>query len=520
LRPLDFFEVAASAYRDRVALVDGGVQRSYAQVDLTTRRLARALRDCGVADEDRVALYSWSDARVLPCMVAVMRAGGVLVPINAALSADSVVAFLKVVKPRSLVYHPRARAAVDRIRSAVGGIASVLSLDEAAGEGWRAGPSTDEDALPDWGDSCGNAQRIVTIVQTGGTTGTAKGVTIRTAAYTSYIEAYRRFLHFDDDEPVCLTTSQLTPAALGMIFVMSTLGARHIVMPTFSASAALDSIERHRVTHLWLPATGLHALLEHPRLHRCDLASVRAVIVGGSAVARADLAKAVETFGPCVRHSYGQVETGILAWLDERTIARAVAGDHPERLGSCGRINEAMRVAIVDGRGTLAPPGVVGEVVARGRGVSDYVDDPELTAATRRSGWHHTGDLGYIDADGFLFLVGRLKDVILTGGATVYAAEVEATLLELASVEECAVVGTPDALLGEVVTAVIAPRTPEPPSAADIGAYCRLRLGGVKSPKRIEFWRQMPKTAAGKIDKRAIRVALQDVVTPRASQAC
>lgn len=512
MRPLDFLDLAADTYADRIALVIGDTPYTYAQVNALSHSLARGLQAHGLRAQDRIAIYSSSDARAFLCMFAIMRAGGVVVPVNAAMSLDSSRAFLSHVQARWL-FAPE--ALIDRASELQAGVPSLTNI-------WSLGldPNSDRPSLAslqrdggrgqaaEWADSTGNLDRIVTIAPTSGTSGLAKGVAIRTAAYTSYLEAYRRFLAYDDDRPVSLTASQLTPASLGMAVVMYSLGACQRVMPTFNATHVLETIETRRVTHLWLPPTGLAALLNCSDRSRRDLSSLRALVTGGASVSPAHLREAATAFGASVCHTYGQMETGTLAWLDSRAIGRAVAGDHPERLASCGRINDMMRVAVMDSEGELLPSGRVGEVVARGRGISEYFGDPVLTVAARRHGWHRTGDLGYIDADRYLFIVGRIKDLVITGGCNVRPAEVERCILDMPEVDSCAVVGLPDDLLGEVVTAVVVTKTAARLSADEVNRHCRNRLGAMQAPKRILFRNELPMTAAGKIDKIALRATL------------
>jgi len=196
----------------------------------------------------------------------------------------------------------------------------------------------------------------------------------------------------------------------------------------------------------------------------------------------------------------------LLTWLDPATVAAAAAGDHPERLRSCGRSTYAVRLAIMDDKGRLLPPNERGEIVARGNLVNPgYYNLPEATAEIRAFGWHHTGDVGYMDEDGYFYIVDRKKDMIISGGFNVYSAEVEAAVMELREVRECAVIGVPSDTWGEAVKAVIVLRDGESLTEGSVIAHCKDRLGGVKSPKSVEFWPEIPKTPAGKTDKKAVR---------------
>lgn len=196
----------------------------------------------------------------------------------------------------------------------------------------------------------------------------------------------------------------------------------------------------------------------------------------------------------------------LLTWLDARTVAAAAAGDHPERLGSCGKASSAVRLAVMDEEGRILPPHERGEIVARGALVTPgYYNMPEATAEIRAHGWHHTGDLGFVDEEGYFYIVDRKKDLIITGGFNVYCAEVEADVMALPQVLECAVIGVPDETWGEAVKAIIVLREGESLTEQAVIDHCKAKLGGVKSPKSVEFRKEILKTPAGKTDRKALR---------------
>lgn len=197
----------------------------------------------------------------------------------------------------------------------------------------------------------------------------------------------------------------------------------------------------------------------------------------------------------------------LLTFLDAKTLAAAAAGDHPERLRSCGKPTSAVRLAIMDDQGRILPANERGEIVARGSLVCDgYFNMPEATAEIRAYGWHHTGDVGYIDEDGYVYIVDRKKDMIVTGGFNVYCAEVEAGIMALPQVRECAVIGVPDEKWGEAVKAFVVVKDGESLTEAEVLAHCKTKLGGMKSPKSIAFRADIPKTPAGKTDRKSLRV--------------
>jgi acyl-CoA synthetase (AMP-forming)/AMP-acid ligase II len=248
-------------------------------------------------------------------------------------------------------------------------------------------------------------------------------------------------------------------------------------------------------------------MLAHPKLGDFNYSSLRRLLIAAAPVSPDKFKKGIEVFGPCLCQSYGQTEAPMyMTFLDPATAAAAAAGDHPERLRSCGKPTLPVRLAIMDDDGKILPPLKTGEIVARGALVgAGYHNLPEATAEIRTHGWHHTGDVGYRDEDGFFYIVDRMKDMIITGGFNVFSAEVEACVMELPQVRECAVIGVPDEKWGEAVKAIVALRDGEALNEAAIIAHCKTRLGGVKSPKSVEFWSEIPKTPAAKTDKRAIR---------------
>jgi acyl-CoA synthetase (AMP-forming)/AMP-acid ligase II len=359
----------------------------------------------------------------------------------------------------------------------------------------------------DWSDAYGNLERLVGIVPTGGTTGAAKGVRVTSLAWGTMTEMASHYWRVDDIDPVCLNVAPLSHAAGVVAFTMFTLGATNVILPKFDALEVLESIERLRVTHLFLPPTAFYQLLSHPQIGDYDYSSLRVLLLAGSPVWPDKLQKGVEVFGPCICQCYGQTEAPmLLTWLDQKTVAAAAAGKHSERLRSCGQATSAVRLAIMDEAGRLLPPNQTGEIVARGTLIAEgYYKMPEATAEIRAFGWHHTGDVGYMDSHGYFYIVDRKKDMIITGGFNVYCAEVEAAIMALPQVHECAVIGVPHDVWGEAVKAIVVVRANERLAQEAVIAHCKARLGGVKAPKSVDFREEIPKTPAGKIDRKELR---------------
>jgi acyl-CoA synthetase (AMP-forming)/AMP-acid ligase II len=510
MRAIDYFDRAAEEYAGRPALVDGGIRYSYTQLRDATQVLAAAMRANGLDAEDRVAIYSLNDARVLVCMLSIMRAGGAWVPINYRNAIDANIEFMNYSEVRWLFYHSGFQEQVEQIRKLVPSLRNLVCIDATG----RGDPSLEQFMARDksagevdWGDPLGNPDRLVGLVPTGGTTGPAKGVRVTTVSWAMFTEMVGHYWRCEGIDPVCLSTAPLSHAAGVVSFAMFTLGATNVVMPRFDAWEVLQNIERFRVTHLFVPPTAFYALLDHPHVRDFKYTSLRVLLLAASPVSPDRVRQGVEVFGPCICQCYGQTEAPmLLTWLDQKTVAAAAAGDHPERLRSCGRATYGVRLAIMDDEGHLLPPNQTGEIVARGSLVTPgYHNLPEATAEIRRYGWHHTGDVGYQDANGFFYIVDRKKDMIITGGFNVFSAEVEASIMSLPEVFECAVIGVPDEKWGETVKAIIVLRRGQSLREDSVLAHCRAKLGGVKSPKTVEFVAEIPKTPAGKIDRKLLR---------------
>lgn len=510
MRAIDYFDKGAEANPDAIAMVDGDARYSYQETRAITERIARAMWASGLRGPQCAGIYSHNHAGVLFSMLGIMRAGAVWVPVNYRNAIDANVEYMNYVEMAWLFYHSSFGESVAAIQARVPSLRHLVCLDaEGCGHPSLEQFMTKADDAPqfDWGDEYGNLERLVGLVPTGGTTGPAKGVLVTSRAWGTMTEMATHYWRGDVSHPVCLNTAPLSHAAGVVGFTMFALGATNVIMPKFDAGEVLRNIERFRVSHLFLPPTAFYNLLAHPDLGKFGYSSLRVFLLAGSPVSPDKLKRGVEVFGPCICQSYGQTEAPmLLTFLDAKTVAAAAAGDHPERLASCGKPTSAVRLGIMNDEGRILSPHQRGEIVARGTLVTGgYYKMPEATAEIRAHGWHHTGDVGYMDDDGYVYIVDRKKDMIITGGFNVYCAEVEAAIMALPQVHECAVIGVPDETWGEAVKAVVVLREGEALREDDVLGHCKARLGGVKTPKSVEFWPEIPKTAAGKIDRKTIR---------------
>ena len=508
MRNIDYFDRSAERHPDRAVIVDGETRWTYAEAGRMSHRLALAMASAGLEAQAPVAIFSPNHASVLLVLLGLWRAGAVWVPVNTRNALDANIDYLNYVRAGWLFYHSSFAAEAAEVKARVPSLQHLVCLDAPDG----AHPSLEsfmatggDGGFPDRGDPVGNPADLVAIIATGGTTGAAKGVRVPNRSWGTLMETIGALMPATD--PVCLASAPLTHAAGPVAMAAIAMGATVVVLPRFDAELVMRAIGEHRVTHMFLPPTALYAMLAHPGARRFDYSSLKYFLLAGSPVSPDKFRQAVEVFGPCLCQSYGQTEAHmIVTWLPPEVVSAAAGGEHPERLMSCGRPSYSVRVEIMDDEGRLLPAGEVGEIVVRGGLVGDgYFELPDATAEARAFGWHHTGDVGRKDEQGFVYIVDRKKDMIVTGGFNVFSAEVEAAVMELDGVRECAVIGAPDERWGEAVTAIVALNEGSGVTPDAIIARCKARLGGVKAPKAVHIWPEVPRTAAGKFDKKAIR---------------
>jgi acyl-CoA synthetase (AMP-forming)/AMP-acid ligase II len=311
--------------------------------------------------------------------------------------------------------------------------------------------------------------------------------------------------------PRYLALAPLTHAAGVLCFPIMTLGGEIVIMPKPDLADFLALIARYRITHTFLPPTLIYMLLDYPGLAGTDLSSLQCLWYGAAPMSVSRLEEALTRIGPVLGQLFGQSEAPMMiSTLAPAEHFRDDGSLATERLSSAGRPTPLTTVAIMDDEGHLLGRGERGEIVVRGSLVmAGYYKNPQASAEAARYGWHHTGDIGYLDADNFLFIVDRAKDMIITGGFNVYSAEVEQVLLAHPAVQDCAVIGLPDEKWGERVTAVLQLRAGQIVAADEVQAFVKERLGSVKAPKQVEVWPDLPRSKVGKVLKPEIKSRLR-----------
>jgi fatty-acyl-CoA synthase len=521
MRLSDFLDKGASLHPSGApCLTMAGQTRSYAEVRRLSWSVGRALARSGIGPGDKVAILSGNDPVAFGCVFGISRAAAVWCPVNPRNEAAENRELLDLLDCRCLIFAAAFAPLVAKIVPDLPGLTTLVCLDDPAAPGLAAsapavpGAITFADWLAGVSDEPWQAEPaddVVMIAGTGGTTGTPKGVMLTGRNIETMTALTLMSYPFASGErPVYLALAPLTHAAGVLCFPVMTLGGEIVIMPSPDLGEFLALARRHRVTHAFLPPTLIYLLLDHPGLPDADLSSLRCLWYGAAPMSASRLEQAIGAIGPVLGQLFGQTEAPMM-------ISTLAPADHlrpdgtlaRERLASAGRPTPLTTVAIMDEAGNLLPPGERGEIVVRGPLVSPgYYRNAAATAEASRHGWHHTGDVGYLDDGNFLYIVDRLKDMIITGGFNVYSAEVEQALLAHPAVLDCAVIGLPDDKWGERVTAVLQLRPGQAVTPEEIRAFVKDRVGSVKTPKQVEIWPDLPRSRVGKILKAEVKSRL------------
>jgi len=502
---IDFFDRSALLAPARPFIVFEGRVWSYRETDDRVRRIAHGLAGLGVKRETRCAVLSRNHPSSFTAFLGILKARAAWVPLNPGDGAEHATYLCEFFDVEVLFFHSEHADIADQIRANVPAIRVFICLDGPRDgcldfESWLAAQS-DAAIVNPW-----DPDAVCMVRGTGGTTGRPKGVMNTNRNFETTIANYLATLRFDRP-PVYLAAPPLTHAPAIFASVTMALGGTMVIHRKFDASATLDAIEKHRVSFLYLPPTAMYALLSLPGARGRDYASLRHFVYGAAPAAAAKVREAIDIFGPVMTQAYGQTEvpTSVAImppWALNDDKGRLIE----KRLESCGLPTPFARVALMDEQGEIVPVGSVGEVVVQGGLVmKGYHKNPEATAEVSRFGWHHTGDLAYQDADGFIYICDRKKEMIITGGFNVYPLEVEVVILSHPAVEDCAVVGVPDDKWGEAIKAVVELKPGRTVSGDELIAACKARLGSVKAPKSVDFIDVLPRSPVGKVMRKEVR---------------
>jgi len=498
---------AVQQFPDRIAVRCGDRQRTFLEFADRVARLAGALQKLGMQQGDRVAMLSLNSDRYLEYQMAVPWGGGVLNPCNIRWSAAEIVYSLNDSGSTILLVDETFRPLVAKFIGQASTLRHVVYCgDSEVPPDMQGYEALLADTAP-VADACRRGEDLAGIFYTGGTTGFPKGVMLShnnmcSSALTLRAEGASTpggvYLH---------AAPMFHLADMGVAGTHWIEGNSHSIIAAFNPELVLDVIERDRVTHTLLVPTMIQMTVDHPAMKKPrDLSSLKAIIYGASPMSEAVLMRAMAALpGVEFTQAYGMTELSPVATINPAKYHKS-QWHHLGKLRSAGRATFITEVKIVDALDNEVPRGTVGEVVVRGPNVMQgYWNQPEMTAATVRDGWMHTGDGAWMDEEGFIFIADRLKDMIITGGENVYSIEVENALAQHPAVAACAVIGVPSEEWGESVHAVVVCKPGEAPSAESLMAHCKTLIAGYKCPRSIALTDALPLSGAGKVLKIKLR---------------
>jgi len=508
---IDFFDRGWRSNRSGVAYIQDSRHFSFDEVGQLSCRIANALLAAGFGREAKGAVWAGNDVTAWSCTLGLWRAGMCWIPVGARNPATENQFILDAFDCEVLFFQQEFAPVIAGLHPSLPQVKAWICIDGEAPEvpgarslqAWIAGHSATRPNVDFAMDD------VVVLSATGGTTGAPKGVMNTHRSTQTFCAHFMIGCPYPADvPPVNLAAAPITHTAGLLSLPCTARGGTVVVLTKPDPALLLAAIQKHRVTEFFLPPTVIYRLLDVPDLNKkVDFSSLKYFLYGAAPMSVEKLKQAIGTFGPVMMGGYGQTEAPTsISFLTpgEHFVAGQVAPD--ERLSSVGRPNPLVRVEIMSDANEILPPSATGEICVRGDLVMrGYYKAPEKTAETIVDGWLHTGDIGHLDADGYLHITDRKKDMIITGGFNVYPSEVEQVIWSHPAVQDCAVIGVPDAHWGEAVKAVVELNAGQQVGADELIALCKDRLGSVKAPKSVEFVDSLPRSPVGKVLKKDLR---------------
>ncbi|HWJ09650.1 MAG TPA: AMP-binding protein [Nocardioides sp.] len=501
----DVLDRACGYYRDQVAIIDDDRQLTYQELRELTDKIGSALVSLGVEKGQRVGLLLPNCLEIIPSQHGIWKAGAVLVQMPTRASASVHQANLAQTEATALIYHASLDDVVAAMRDELPQLTTFIRV---SGDATESGdhhfatlvdkqPSGRPDVEIDQHDEC-------YVLFTSGSTGEPKGVVQSHFTWGHY--SITAGLEIGDTRSGEIFAHGAPLTHYTQIFVMPTFlrGGTNVMLHGLEVEPLLQSIEKYKVTATAVVPTIIYLLLDHPRRADFDLSSLHTMLYAGSPIAPERLRQALEVFGQIFIQAYAGTEPGYISCL-RKTDHRVDSDEAIERLASGGRPIPYVEVSIQDDDDNPLPVGEVGEICSRQLGqMLGYVDSSR-NAEALRDGWVHTGDIGKLDEDGFLYIVDRKKDMVVSGGFNVFPRQVEDVIVTNPAVAQTAVIGIPHEKWGEAVHAFVVRKPGAEVSAEEIQAQVKAELGAIPSPKTVDFVDELPVNPAGKVDKKTLR---------------
>ncbi|MDY6906742.1 MAG: long-chain-fatty-acid--CoA ligase [Chloroflexota bacterium] len=509
----EFLLITSALVPDRTAIVFEGKRTSFGELNERVNRLANALTGMGVGKGDRVAILQVNCSQYVEVYFAVAKVGAIFVPLNFRAKNEELVHMLNHSEASTVFIGERYVDMVNGMRSQIQGVKNLVSI-ESKQEGMLyyediIASASDDEVFTDIGD-----EDVTILMYTAGTTGLPKGVPLIHSSFSVYVMENVNPADPEVEETNLLTMPLYHVAGIQAMLAAVYGGRTIALMRQFEVNEWLDTVQSERANRAMLVPTMLKRVVDHPDFEKYDLTSLMVITYGAAPMPFEVIKKAISLM-PWVNfiNAFGQTETAstITTLGPEDHIIEGTEEERQRKLKrlshSIGRAMSDVEIKIMDENGKDVPYGEVGEITARGpRVMSGYWKDAEKTAKTiDKGGWLHTGDMGYMDEEGYIYLAGRGDDLIIRAGENISPEEVENALYTHPAVEEVAVIGVPDPEWGQEPKAIVALKTGMTATAEELMEHCRQNLASFKRPRAVVFVDELPRTSTGKILKRVLR---------------
>lgn len=497
---------AAEKYPERTAVIYEDQYLTFKETYKNSKKLANALLDLGLKKGDKIAFLLSNSLQSVEIDFALLMTGLVRVPLNTRLSEEEHLHMMNETEARALLFTEEFKERVIVLKENVQNTEFFCQMN---GEN----NATDLIHIPDRLINASSqepavvleASDLATIQYTSGTTGVMKAAMHTQGVWKSICMNIKGAIDISEED-VMLHAAPLTHASGTLVLPHWISGAANAVVSSFEPESFLQAIEKYKVTTLNLVPTMITMLVLHPNVEMYSLNSIKQIIYGASPMPKEILQKGLRLWGPIFIQYYGQTEAPLILTLLTKDDHITEDGKPSDRLLSCGKPVETAEVKIIDPEFNTLPAHQIGEIAVKSsQGMIGYYNEPDLTEVTIIDGWIHTRDMGYLDEEGYLYLVDRKSDMIITGGFNVYPKELEDVLYEHPAVAEAAIIGVPDAKWGEAIKAFVVVKDEHHVTEDDIITFCKTKLASYKKPKSVEFIEELPKSAVGKIIRRVLK---------------
>lgn len=518
MRIIDFLYRSSALENDDSKFIDldNDISLTYQDMLIITGCIAEFLKDNGVKPNDVVATYAGNSVTAYCCIFAISMVGAVWLPINIKNTFNANIKLLRKSKATKIFVNPDILTSQPQLSEyfsdngcipfdgqSIFGVEITTLLYNSAMQS-----KYDIVNIKRGDNEERNCQQLVSLLPTGGTTGDSKLAEWSNLTWSVMSDIQIKLMP-PPDTPACyLVAAPMTHAAGIASFVPILQGASILVMSAMDPAVLLPTIEKYQITHLFLPPTAIYMLLAQSNILDHDYSSLQYFWFAAAPMSEKKLCEAITIFGSVMMQTYGQVEAPMLCTcMTAQNYAEALINNNIDRLRSCGKVSPGVEIDIVDDDGKSLPVGKKGEIIIRSDLVMrGYYDNPEATLSIRKEGWQYSGDIGVLDKDGYLSIVDRKNDMIISGGFNVYPSEVEQVLWSHPEIQDCAVIGIPDDKWGEKVVAVIELKDKyRALEELTVIAYCKKSLGSIKAPKQVFIWECLPRSSVGKVLKKDIR---------------